>query len=213
MFRRSGLRVLSSAAVLSLLLVGCGSDDDGGGSTQSPTNIAPSDPTASASDSAEEYVPASAEGPAQNVPKPTKPALADEESVEGAQAFLDYLSDARAYAQQTGDTSLAREVTAEQCGSCMEHYDNLDSHYEAGGWASRGYEKFTILSDDLPIDSYGLYAPEASVEAEDLSIWDDNGDLVQVAAGDEGSVDRLLVHLDYRNGAWTYVTTAPWESQ
>lgn len=209
MFRRSGLRVLSSAAVLSLLLVGCGSDDDGGGSTQSPTNIAPSDPTASASDSADEYVPASAEGPAQNVPKPTKPALADEESVEGAQAFLDYLSDARAYAQQTGDTSLAREVTAEECYSCMNLYDTIDDLYEQGGWASRGYEKVTILSETLPIDSYGLYAPEVSVDAETLTGWDADGNIVQEAGADESSEETMLMHIDYRDGEWTYVTAAP----
>ncbi|NHU84842.1 hypothetical protein GWK18_04410 [Kocuria sp. JC486] len=207
MSRRFAVLSVSAVLLFSGVLTACNNDDDRG--DPAPSETTTSAAAASSAPAQDEYVPASSEGPAKNVPTPTKPALADEESVEGAQAFLDYLSDARAYAQQTGDTSLAREVTAEECYSCTEHYDNLDSHYEAGGWASEGYEKFTILSEDLPVDSYGLYAPEISIEADDITIWDDKGQVVQEARGEDGSEDRILVHLDYREGQWTYVTTAP----
>lgn len=205
--------VLSASAVLlfSGALTACNNDDDGG--DPAPTETTTSAAAASSAPAKDEYVPASSEGPAKNVPKPTKPDLADEESVEGAQAFLDYLSDARAYAQQTGDTSLAREVTAEECYSCMNLYDTIDDLYDQGGWASRGYEKMTILSDDLPVDSYGLYAPEASVDAETLTFWDPDGNVVDEASGEDFSDDGLLVHMDYRDGRWTYVTAGPLEQQ
>ncbi|WP_156125412.1 DUF6318 family protein [Kocuria sp. ZOR0020] len=209
-----GFGVLSISAVLLAggVLTGCGDTSTNDDGDASPGSASPTE-SASASGSADGYVEASAEGPAQNVPKPSKPAVADEESVEGAQAFLDYLSDARAYAQQTGDTSLAREVTAEECYSCLNLYDTIDDLYEQGGWGSRGYEKVTVLSDTLPADSYGFYAPKASVEAETLTFWDPDGNVVDEASGDEFSDEGLLIHLDYRDGHWTYITAAPLEQR
>ena len=164
------------------VLTGC--DDASSNDDASPTS-ASTTPSASGSASASEYVEASADGPAQNVPEPTKPALADEESVEGAQAFLDYLSDARAYAQQTGDTSLAREVTAEECYSCIETYDSIDEIYEAHGWASRGRESVTITSPELPVDEYGFYAPTVEVDYEGTTVWNREGDVErQISPGE-----------------------------
>lgn len=210
MSRRSAVLTASAVLVLAGILTGCGPDDGGGDSTASPSNSGDASPTASATP---EYVPASADGPAQNVPEPTMPALAEEESVEGAQAFLDYLSDARAYAQQTGDTSLARDVTAEECTSCMNLYDTIDDLYEDGGWGSRGYEQITVLSEELPVDSYGFYAPEVSVEAETLTFWGPDGQVVDEASAENSSEDRMLVHLYYEEGDWTYITAAPLDSQ
>ena len=103
----------ATAMVAAVLLTACAPTDDGPDDASSST----ASEAASSSSSSEaatakspgsdgEYVEASADGPAQNVPKPEKPTLADEESYEGAQAFLDYLADTRAYAWQTGDTSL-----------------------------------------------------------------------------------------------------------
>lgn len=204
-----GFGVLGVSAVLLVggVLTGCGdtpsNDDDSGASPTSDST------TASASASADGYVEASADGPAQNVPEPTKPALADEESVEGAQAFLDYLSDARAYAQQTGDTSLAREVTAEECYSCIESYDSIDEIYEAGGWASRGRESVTLTSSDLPIDEYGFYAPTVEVEYEGITVWNAEGQVEREISPDEFSDDALVMHMSYIDGEWTYITGAP----
>ncbi|MDO5617297.1 DUF6318 family protein [Kocuria sp.] len=208
---RGGVVLGFSAVVFTVgVLTGCGdTNDDAGGDPSATSTSASGSGSGSASASGGEYVEASAEGPAQNVPEPTKPALADEESVEGAQAFLDYLSDARAYAQQTGDTSLAREVTAKECQSCMNLYDTIDDLYEAGGWASRGYEKVTVISKELPVDSYGFYAPEVSVDAEDITAWGPGGEVVQEVSGEESSDESLAMHLAYLDGEWTYITGAP----
>lgn len=195
-------RVLVLSAVLVTgVLTGCASHND---------TTASESPTPSTSTTGE-YMPASADGPAQNVPKPTKPPKADEESVEGAQAFLDYLSDARAYAQQTGDTSIARELTAQECESCMNLYKTIDDLYRSGGWASRGHEKITILSQDLPVDSYGFYAPKAKITAETLTSWDSTGEVIQESTAEQASEERVIVHLDYRDGEWSYLIASPWK--
>lgn len=205
-----GFGVLSISAVLLAggVLTGCGDTSTNDDGDASPGSASPT-VSASASASADGYVEASAEGPAQNVPKPSKPAVADEESVEGAQAFLDYLSDARAYAQQTGDTSLAREVTAEECYSCLESYDSIDEIYEAGGWASRGREAVTVTSTDLPIDEYGFYAPTVEVEYEGITVWNRDGHVEREIPPEEFSDDSLVMHMSYINGEWTYITGAP----
>ncbi|MDO4253762.1 MAG: DUF6318 family protein [Kocuria sp.] len=193
-------RVLVLSAVLVTgVLTGCASHNDTT-ATESPT---PSTSTTG------EYVPASADGPAQNVPKPTKPPKADEESVEGAQAFLDYLSDARAYAQQTGDTSIARELTAQECESCMEHYKSIDDLYKAGGWASKGRESVTVTSPDLPLDQYGSYAPTVSVDYEGITIWNKDGEVEREIPPEEFSEEKMSMHISYEDGEWTYLVGAP----
>lgn len=135
----------ATAMVAAVLLTACAPTDDGPDDASSSTASEAASSSSSSEASAEktpgadgEYVEASADGPAQNVPKPQKPALADEESYEGAQAFLDYLADARAYAYQTGDTTLIREITAEECGNCYEEYDDIDAIYESGGGPLQG---------------------------------------------------------------------------
>lgn len=208
MLRGFGVLGVSAVLLVGGVLTGCGdtpsNDDDSGASPTSDST------TASASASADGYVEASADGPAQNVPEPTKPALADEESVEGAQAFLDYLSDARAYAMQTGDTSFARDVTSETCESCMQDFDTIDAHYEAGGWGSSGRESFTVLSQDLAIDSqYDVYAIQAELEFEGLTFWDDQGQATMEKAPEDHSHDQATAYMDHRDGSWVFITTGP----
>ncbi|MDO5619757.1 DUF6318 family protein [Kocuria sp.] len=210
---RSAVFTASAVLLLAGVLTGCGDTNDaaGGGGDPSTTSASASGSAGgSASATGGEYVEASAEGPAQNVPEPTKPALADEESVEGAQAFLDYLSDARAYAMQTGDTSFAREITAEQCESCINDFDTIDSHYKAGGWGSSGRESFSVESDALSVDSrYEVYAIQARLDFEGLTFWDDQGQPTMTKEAADHSHDKVTVYLDFRDDAWVFVTTGP----
>nr|WP_245195234.1 DUF6318 family protein [Kocuria subflava] len=152
---------------------------------------------------------ASAEGPAQNVPKPSKPALADEESVEGAQAFLDYLSDARVYAWQTGDTSILRDITAPACDFCLEEYDAIDEHYADGGWATATRETITILDDDLPTDEYGFPAPKVHVTLPGIKAWNQDGDLTQEEDEINDPQNEAIMHLNFMDGEWEYVYATP----
>lgn len=203
-----GFGVLSVSAVLLLggVLTGCGdasSNDDA-----SPTS-ASTTPSASGSASADGYVEASADGPAQNVPEPTKPALADEESVEGAQAFLDYLSDARVYAWQTGDTSILRDITASACDFCLEEYDAIDEHYADGGWATSTRETITILGEDLPTDEYGFPAPKVHVTLPGIKAWNQDGDLTQEEEEIDDAQNEAIMHLNYMDGEWEYVYATP----
>ena len=208
--------VLPAAVVLAVsLLSACGStgDDPDGAPSGSASEAASSSSAASASEaSAEEtpgadgeYVEASADGPAQNVPKPQKPALADEESYEGAQAFLDYLADARAYAYQTGDTTLIREITAEECGNCYGEYDDIDAIYEGGGWASAGRDELDILDKDMPVNSYGFPSPRVSNGYEGMTIWGPGGEVEEKYPPIDPKDSVVYVHMAHLDDGWVYV--------
>lgn len=211
------LCLTASTAALSLALTSCGDGseaqpseittsespmtDAGGAET---TNAADAEGAATAS-APGEYVPASADGPAQNVPVPEKPPLADEESYEGAQAFLDYLSDARAYAWETGDMDLARDITAEECTACHDEYDRMEDLYEKGGWSTGGRENLIIIDSDLPLDSYGFYAPRVEIDFEGIELWNSDGSLAQEEPSDFENDSPVVFHLDHYDGEWVYI--------
>ena len=128
--------------LMGLLLTGCGTDDDvaatppsSSASSAAATSAEPS-PDATPAD----YVPASLDGPAQNVPEPVMPDLAKEESREGAQAFLDYWSDAMWYANQTGNTTYIREIVSEACEVCNDQFAVIEDVYAEGAWFVGGRE-------------------------------------------------------------------------
>ena len=204
----------ATAMVAAVLLTACAPADDGPDDASSST----ASEAASSSSFSEaatdkspgsdgEYVEASADGPAQNVPKPEKPALADEESYEGAQAFLDYLADTRAYAWQTGDTSLIREITAEECESCTEEYDEIDGLYEGGGWASAGRDEINLTDKDMPVNSYGFPAPRAEVGYEGMTKWSSSGDVTEKFPPIEAKENILYIHMEFLDQQWVYVVT------
>lgn len=120
-------RILASLAALSLTMVlaGCSNDDD-----------AELDETMDASevDSAE-YIPASADGPAQNVPEPNLPAVATENTEEGAEATLKYFWEAIDYARLTGETDPIALVSQEHCDFCTGLMDGWRDTYEQDSWA------------------------------------------------------------------------------
>lgn len=208
----SSLVLPATAMVAAVLLTACAPTDDGPDDASSST----ASEAASSSSSSEaatdkspgsdgEYVEASADGPAQNVPKPEKPALADEESYEGAQAFLDYLADTRAYAWQTGDTSLIREITAEECASCFTEIEDIERLYDMGGWASSGQEQVKIIDQDMPIDSYGFPAPRAVVDFPGLTAWEEGGAVIYEVDPIDGENDPIYFHMSHTDQGWVLI--------
>lgn len=91
-----------------------------------------------------EYVPASAEGPAQNVPKPVMPEEMKEETHEGAKAAVQYWWDTAYYLRLTGDAEPMGVVSHESCGFCKSYANALVTTYEDGGWMTGA--KVTVTS-------------------------------------------------------------------
>lgn len=134
------------------------------------------------------YVPASAEGPAQNVPKPVMPEVMKEETQEGAEAAVKYFWETVYYAEQTGDTAPIDSLSSEYCEFCELSASNLSSIYRNGGWytgtkakvsssilrpSSTGYTA-TILVDTpkgTGFDKEGQVAPGGVVPAQNDQPW------------------------------------------
>ncbi|MGQ1838467.1 DUF6318 family protein [Kocuria turfanensis] len=178
--------------------------DESAGGSSSPS---PSSPSSSA-DASAEYVPASLDGPAQNVPKPVMPELAREESREGAQAFLDYWSDAMWYAYQTGDTSYARDIISVSCEVCVDELSEVDRVYRGGQWLIGGRQAFELQESTVIRAADGVYKPIVKYKNDHVRLVENTNVIDQVPPNSE-SEEPLLVYLDYAEDEWVYITMAP----
>src|SRR5690625_1948200 len=82
-----------------------------------------------------EYLAASAERPAQNVPKPVLPDAVRENTVDGAKATVEYFWAAVDYGRMTGDTQHAAQVAHYVCESCNQLIYKWEKIYEDNAWA------------------------------------------------------------------------------
>jgi hypothetical protein len=197
-----------------LLLSGCGTDDDGAAASPSNTassaaasSPAPSSAAPNSDATPADYVPASLDGPAQNVPKPVMPDLASEETRDGAQAFLDYWSDAMWYAHQTGDAAYARQIISSACDICTEQLEFVEDVYVDDAWFIGGRERPVIQDATIQRSSDGVYKPIVLASAEGLKLVED-GVVTYEAFPRTGQGDPFPVYLDYSEGSWIYITAA-----
>ena len=202
---------IGGAVLSAVLLTGCGPDGDDAAAAPSSTGSPGASATAPAPGpdaTPADYVPASLDGPAQNVPKPVMPDLAREESREGAQAFLDYWSDAKWYAYQAGDTSYAREIVSPQCQVCIDELKEIDNLYQSYSWAINGRESIELLEHEFIRAADGIYKLPVTSVYEGIKIIE-SGDVILEEAPKNDPRDVFLIYLDFVNGKWVYITAAP----
>ncbi|WP_160318937.1 DUF6318 family protein [Arthrobacter sp. ERGS1:01] len=84
------------------------------------------------------YKPATADGPAQNVPVPVLPAKAKEFSKAGLEAFATYWYSTLGYAYETGDATPMMAITDTECTTCTGVRDMVTTWYGEGGWIRGG---------------------------------------------------------------------------
>jgi len=120
MFAKS-FTVISS--VLLLTLCGCvsaASESSEPSQSQSPsgTHSNTHSPSPSKSPVVKSYQPASAKGPAKNVPVPKIPRTAQKNTEDGATAFAEYYLELINYVVETNDAEPIKPVTTRQCEYC-----------------------------------------------------------------------------------------------
>lgn len=126
---KSTVTPLAFAALgFGLALTGCSPSEADETGSQTVPSIEPVE--------TKEYVAASAEGPAQNVPKPVLPDAVKDNSADGARATAEYFWQAVDYGRLTGETEHIEQVTHYVCESCNQLIYKWEQIYKDGAWAT-----------------------------------------------------------------------------
>ena len=142
-----------TALILTISLTGCSQSAEESPELEKTTD-------ASLADTAE-YVPASADGPAQNVPEPRLPVSATENSDDGAKATLEYFWEAEAFASLTGNGDSLAVVSDDSCAFCHESIDGWPKNYEDGYWS--------VLHGDIIVNVTEVVTSEEDDEEESVA--------------------------------------------
>lgn len=134
------LAATAAGLVLAGLLAGCSQE---GPAAPAPAATAPSTPTATPGETHHEHDGAhTAEAPRETpTPTPTatrdlpRPELSDVGKTfteDGASTFAAYFTRVMNHARATGDSSLLRSISTEDCGGCGTYADEVDMYRERG---------------------------------------------------------------------------------
>lgn len=107
-------------------------------STANPETRAPTTEAAPPTIAEAVYEPASAEGPAQNVPVPVLPEAAKEFSKEGLIAFAEYWYETLGYAFETGDPEPMMAISDSSCRTCTAMMETVVPGHADGRWIMGG---------------------------------------------------------------------------
>lgn len=150
------LTFVASFAAAALALSACSA-----GNAESPTPSPSVSATASsAKDSTSasptpskknEYKPASAAGPAENVPVPKMPKEAKKNTEEGAAAFTEYYFELINYTGESTMTKSIKDVTSRSCKECaVSIIDPAEESSSIGEWQVGGKYEMSIIDSHIP---------------------------------------------------------------
>ncbi len=192
-------RVVAALVGAGLLLSACqgGGATPGNSAAASNTSASPSaTPTTTPS---AKYVPASAKGKAQNVPVPVKPALADQNSKAGLEAFTKYWFALLSYGYETGDLNSWSKLSSGTCTFCNNLKAGVRESFSAGGWQAGGTFKTPNVKATMS-NSESRQAVDVQVLQEATSYYKKDGS--KAAPTDPSGNSAVVVFAKYQKGAW-----------
>jgi len=151
-------------------------------------------------------VPASAKGKAQNVPVPVKPALADQNSKAGLEAFTKYWFALLDYGFQTGDTKTWASLSSTDCVFCSDLKAGITNDYKDGSWLVGGriqtprVEAVTAISEPVQKVTVQVLQSAASGYKSDGSKGDRSG---------TASNSAVVILVAYKAGTWSVADMHP----
>ncbi|WP_146112409.1 DUF6318 family protein [Arthrobacter sp. MYb224] len=103
------------------------------------------------------YEPATAKGPAKNVPKPQMPELAKKQNEEGAIAFVKYYFEVMNYSLETYTVDELIEITMRSCQLCGDNFiDPVRSHAKKKYWQVSGDYETNVYGVKLTVTDEAL---------------------------------------------------------
>lgn len=201
-------RATAVFVLMAVALTGCSqATGDPGGGSPSPA-VSSSRPSATASPSptpSAQYKPASAEGPAENVPLPVMPAEAKVESKEGLEAFARYWYEAANYGYETGDVSLVQAVSSPDCTTCTNYYEVVERGFVEDDWMANSAIEVIGVQSDYVLTPEGRFQALVHFSQEAMEYYGPEG-LQTVGEADAGVVQ--LFEAVWGEGKWTVVNIA-----
>ncbi|WP_221419041.1 DUF6318 family protein [Micrococcus cohnii] len=156
-----------------------------GGSSEDESSTPPSSETSS--DDGGDYQPATKDGPAKNVPKPTMPDEMKKNTPEGAEAAVQYWWDTVYYLDETGNSDLMLDASHEDCSYCNRYATVMEEWYSSEkGW--REGSRVTV-GDSFTSEFEGGTQVGSKIYISEANAWDAEGkprnDMSDVAYSDE----------------------------
>lgn len=155
------------------------------------------------------YEPATKEHPAKNVPKPKKPAGADEKSLKGLYLSIAFAVAATQYAYNTGDYSLLEQSSMsepERNYFLREEKERLDKTREGTFWPDNITIEYTLTEESPRLEGDGEYKwdREFIVEYGKFEVVDGKVEYHSDEDHDMIYRDKFIGNLtaQYINGAW-----------
>lgn len=195
---------LAAALTAAFILAGCSTPQVSplkptGGISSTPaveTTTPPPPPTTAAP----VYKPASAQGPAENVPVPVLPEKAKEFSKEGLIAFTEYWYSTLGYAFETGDPKPMMDISGTACKTCGQVGEPVNNWYAEGGWIVGGLMTVHSTTTSFETDPAGHYQVIAMVQQSPGSYYSANQTLYKAYPPTPARADIVLA--TFANDQW-----------
>ena len=168
----------------------------------SPTETATPTVTPTPTPTAAAYKPASAKGPAENVPLPVMPEVAKQESKEGLEAFAEYWFSLVNYGYETGDTSHVKALSGPECEICESFYVSMEKGYVDEDWVQGGTLEILENNSAFVLTPKGRYQVILSVQENHSYFRGPNGVLYSQNFASRYAFDQIM-EATYRDGRWT----------
>ncbi|WP_426998510.1 DUF6318 family protein [Pseudarthrobacter sp. N5] len=195
-FRLAGVAALAACALTLSACQGGGTPGNTGTTTASVTPSATPTPTPTP---IAVYKPADAKGKAQNVPVPVKPALADENSKAGLEAFTKYWFALLNYGFETGDSSAWEKLIQPGCLFCENLKSTIETGYKLDRWQAGGRISAPII-DATVAEGAPTQQVMVQVIQETTDFYKADGSIGR--APEPASNTASVVIASYKDGAW-----------
>ncbi|MHA7155825.1 DUF6318 family protein, partial [Arthrobacter sp. TMN-50] len=139
-------------------------------------------------------------GPAANIPLPEKPALADENTVEGLEAFTEYWFELLSYGYETNDWAEFLEITDSGCGTCANVVEGVKEHFTTGGWVVGGNAEMGDFSSRFEVNTAGSINSFVEVGQDEVTMFSPAGRIVGESPRSDPTIDVVIAI--YEDDRW-----------
>ncbi|MBM7782829.1 DUF6318 family protein [Arthrobacter tumbae] len=136
-----------------------------------------------------------------NIPVPEKPALADENSVEGLEAFTTWWFELLNYAYATNDLEPLKAVTDPECGTCSNITGSIGEAFAKDGWVVGNEIQVENFDSEFEQNVHGSVSSFITITQQSATYYASDGTLLNETPGfTDPDLNELIAF--YENRAW-----------